>query len=78
MNISFSLARSSLVKIIIYSRSGQPRRILVDDVIVEAGNQVFSWDGRDHDNDLLPPALYIVCIEASGENLTQVVQIGNN
>jgi hypothetical protein len=76
MAISFTLGRASTVHATIYSRNGRPRRVLAEGLSLGSGNQVLFWDGRDEDGARVPPALYIVCVEAGDERVTKVVSVG--
>jgi ligand-binding sensor domain-containing protein len=78
MAISFRLGSAASIHASIYSRNGRPRRILADGMSLDAGTQVLYWDGRDEDGDFVPPSLYIVCVEAGGERLTQVISVGRS
>lgn len=74
--VSFVLGKPATVTALVYSRAGRPRRVLVEDRVLQAGEQVLYWDGRDDDGNLVASALYIVCVEAAGERVTKVVTVG--
>jgi hypothetical protein len=78
MSISFVLGRSAPVTARVYNRAGRARRVLVDGRDMGAGEQVLYWDGRDENGDVVASALYILCVEAEGERVTQVVTVGRD
>lgn len=76
MAISFALARPSAVKAVVYNRAGRLRRELADGLQLPAGQNVLFWDGHDQDGETVAAGLYIVCVEADDERVTQVVSVG--
>jgi hypothetical protein len=76
MSISFALAHPSAVKAVVYNRAGRLRRELADGLQLPAGQNVLFWDGQDEDGETVAAGLYIVCIEAAEERVTQVVSVG--
>ncbi|MEE2753692.1 MAG: FlgD immunoglobulin-like domain containing protein, partial [Candidatus Latescibacterota bacterium] len=76
-DISFDLSATANVRIEIYNRSGQLQIILVSGQQMNAGRNVVTWDGLDHENQPARSGLYIVSIEAGGERQQKTVAVVN-
>jgi hypothetical protein len=76
-DISFDLSATANVRIEIYTRSGQLQIILVSGQQMNAGRNVVTWDGLDHENQPSRSGLYIVSIEAGGEREQKTVAVVN-
>jgi hypothetical protein len=76
-DISFDLSATANVRIEIYNRSGQLQIILVPGQQMNAGRNVVTWDGLDHENTPARSGLYIVSIEAGGEREQKTVAVVN-
>lgn len=76
-DISFDLSNSASVRIEIYNRSGKLTTILIPGQQMNAGRNVVSWDGRDHNGDPVSSGLYIVSIDAGGAREQKTVAVVN-
>ena len=76
-DISFDLTASATVRIEVYNRTGQLQTILEPGRQMNAGRNIVSWDGFDHDGDRVRSGLYIVSIEADGEREQKTVAVVN-
>ena len=76
-DISFDLSATANVRIEIYNRSGQLQIILISGQQMNAGRNVVTWNGLDHENQPARSGLYIVSIEAGGEREQKTVAVVN-
>ena len=76
-DISFDLTAAATVRIEVYNRSGQLQTILEPGRQMNAGCNIVSWDGFDHEGDRVRSGLYIVSIEADGEREQKTVAVVN-
>ncbi len=76
-DISFELSAASSVRIAIYNRAGQLQNILTPGQQMNEGRNVVTWDGRDHSDNPVRSGLYIVSIDAGGEQQQKTVAVVN-
>ncbi len=76
-SISFALQDAALVNVKIYDLAGRLKKIVQENVSLQAGVNVFDWDGRDETGDFCASGLYVVAIEAEGRVQTKTVMIAN-
>ena len=77
-DLSFELGSPATVRIEIYSRTGRLERILEAGRSFGAGRQIVTWDGLDHQGNLVKSGLYIVLINADGQQARKTVAVVNN
>jgi hypothetical protein len=77
-DLSFELGSPATVRIEIYSRTGRLERILEAGRAFGAGRQIVTWDGLDHQGNLVKSGLYIVLINADGQQARKTVAVVNN
>jgi len=77
-DLSFELGAPATVRIEIYSRTGRLERILEPGKSFGAGKQVVTWDGLDHQGNIVKSGLYIVVIDADGQKSRKTVAVVNN
>jgi hypothetical protein len=68
--ISFSLPSTGHVSLRVFDMSGRLVRTLADGDMT-AANHAVSWDGRDHNGDLVGAGVYFCRLEAAGQISTQ-------
>lgn len=68
--ISFALPLTGHVNLRVYDMSGRLVRTLVDGDM-SAANHAITWDGRDHNGDLVGAGVYFCRLEAAGQIQTQ-------
>jgi hypothetical protein len=74
VEVAFTLARRSAVRITVLDSGGRLVRRLVDGAH-EPGSVRVAWDGRDAGGRASPPGLYLVAIEAEGARTTRRVAL---
>jgi len=76
-DLSFDLGASATVRVEIYDRSGQLQRVLEPGRQMNAGRNLLTWNGRDHRDEIVRSGLYIVVIDANGEQTHKTVAVVN-
>jgi len=76
--ISFYLNKTSTVTIKIFNTSGRLICTLLEDELMNVGNNVAHWDGKDNDGNYCVSGLYVVVIRVGEKVLNKTVMILNN
>ncbi len=76
-DLSFDLGATATVRVEIYDRGGRLQRVLEPGRQMNAGRNLLTWDGRDHRNEIVRSGLYIVVINANGEQTQKTVAVVN-
>lgn len=76
--ISFSLGQSFPVTVEVYNIAGRLERTLCRDQVMGPGNMVELWNGRDNNGNLCPTGLYIVMIDAGGNEDKLTISVLND
>jgi len=74
--ISYQLSEMSEVNLAIFNLRGQHIKTLVDDIKI-AGEHSIIWNGKDKNNHLVGPGVYLYQIKVTGDSLTRKMQIIN-
>jgi hypothetical protein len=67
VGISFSLGRPASVNVSVYSMSGRLVRDVARGRLMNAGQNMVQWDGRDRDGGIVNDGMYLVSVEALGQ-----------
>jgi ligand-binding sensor domain-containing protein len=67
VGISFSLGRPAAVTVLVYSMSGRLVRDVARGRMMNAGQNMIQWDGRDRDGGIVNDGMYLVSVEALGQ-----------
>jgi ligand-binding sensor domain-containing protein len=67
VGISFSLGRPAAVTVSVYSMSGRLVRDVARGRMMNAGQNMIQWDGRDRDGGIVNDGIYLVSVEALGQ-----------
>lgn len=73
--LRFSLAAPGAVTLAIHDLSGRCLRVLLDSIERPAGEQALRWDGRNAAGEALPSGIYLVRLDAAGQQLSQKVTL---
>jgi hypothetical protein len=73
--VSFTLGQPGPVTVRIYNRAGRLVDEVATDLRMNAGANVVRWDGRDRDGSEVPDGLYIVTVEALGEEQVRALAV---
>jgi hypothetical protein len=76
-SINFMLGRDMPVTIIIFNTSGRIVKRLLNNQVLNAGQQAVIWNGRDGNGDILPTGLYTVIIKSGNITEMKTVAIAN-
>ena len=66
-NISFSINKSTRVSVVVYNVKGQRVKTLNDSVL-EKGNHILSWNGKDNNNKTCASGIYFISVVPEGYN----------
>lgn len=76
--ISFTLGKSFPVTVEVYNVAGRLERTICRDKVMGPGNMVEMWNGRDNKGRLCPTGLYIVLIDAGGNENKLTLSVLND
>ena len=76
--ISFTLGQSFPVTVEVYNIAGRLERTICRDKVMGPGNMVEMWNGRDNKGRLCPTGLYIVLIDAGGNENKLTLSVLND
>ena len=76
-DLSFDLGAPATVRVEIYNRGGRLQRVLEAGRQMNAGRNLLTWNGRDHRDKVVRSGLYIVVIDANGEQVEKTVAVVN-
>ncbi len=76
-SINFVLGQEMNVSILIFNSSGRFLRQLMENRLLNAGQQLVVWNGKDGEGRILPSGLYTVIIKAGGKSEIKTVGISN-
>ena len=76
-DLSFDLGAPATVRVEVYDRGGRLQRVLEPGRPMNAGRNLLTWDGRDHRDEIVRSGLYIVVIDANGEQIEKTVAVVN-
>jgi hypothetical protein len=76
--ISFTLGKSFPVTVEVYNIAGRLERTICRDKVMGPGNMVEMWNGRDNKGRLCPTGLYIVLIDAGGNENKLTLSVLND
>lgn len=76
--ISFVLGQSFPVTVEVYNIAGRLERVICNNVTMGPGNMVEFWDGKNNDGKICLSGLYIVIIDAGGNNDRITISVLND
>ena len=76
--ISFVLGQSFPVTVEVYNMAGRLERVICNNLTMGPGNMVEFWDGKNNNGKICTSGLYIVIIDAGGNNDRITVSVLND
>ena len=76
-NIMYDLEETTDVIVRIFNLSGRLKQTLKPQNMFQSGHQIINWDGKDHNNNIVPSGLYIVTLEKEDTILRTTVGVLN-
>ena len=76
-NIMYDLEEPSDVTVRIFNLSGRLKQTLKPENNLQSGHQIINWNGKDHNEKIVPSGLYIVTLEKQDSILRTTVGVLN-
>jgi hypothetical protein len=77
-SISFALGQSLPVTVEVYNLAGRLERVICNNQTMGPGNMVEMWDGKNNDGKVCSSGLYIVIIDAGGNEDRITISVLND